>query len=88
MAGLGRWNYSTDCQPKILNSFISLKTFSCIRLNKKVKVFRVMGLKSLGRVGTHIKTFLGKYIILCILKGILPLKMHKITFFPENLKKF
>ena len=28
-------------------------------------------------------------IILCILKGILPFKMHKIIlFFPENLKKF
>ena len=26
-------------------------------------------------------------MILCILKGILPLKMHKIIFFPENLKK-
>ena len=26
-------------------------------------------------------------MILCILKGILPLKMHKIIFFPENLRK-
>ena len=25
-------------------------------------------------------------IILCILKGILPFKMHKIICFPENLK--
>ena len=23
----------------------------------------------------------------CILKGILPFKMHKIIFFPENMKK-
>ena len=45
-----------------------------------------MGLKTLGRVGTHIFWnyffFLEKSIILCILKG-----MHKIIFFPENLKK-
>ena len=26
-------------------------------------------------------------MILCILKGISPFKMHKIIFFPENLKK-
>ena len=32
--------------------------------------------------------FLEKNIILCILKGISPFKMHKIIFFPENLKKF
>ena len=31
--------------------------------------------------------FLEKNIILCILKGILPFKMHKIIFFQENLKK-
>ena len=29
----------------------------------------------------------GKNTILCILKGILPFKMHKIIFFPENLTK-
>ena len=45
-----------------------------------------MGLKILGRGGTHL--FPGKNIILCILKGILPFKMHKVIFFfPENLKK-
>ena len=33
--------------------------------------------------------FSGKNIILCILKGISPLKMHKIIYIcPENLKKF
>ena len=57
-------------------------------------MFRVTGLKNLSRVGTHI--FLGGggggggrggYIILCILKGTSPFKMHKIIyFFPENLK--
>ena len=26
-------------------------------------------------------------MILCILEDILPFKMHKIIFFPENLKK-
>ena len=26
-------------------------------------------------------------MILCILKGILPFKMQKLIFFPENLKK-
>ena len=35
--------------------------------NKKISVFQVAGLKTLGRVGTHI---FEKYIILCILKGI------------------
>ena len=28
--------------------------------------------------------FLEKYIILCILKGKMPFKMHKISFFPEK----
>ena len=34
------------------------------------------------------QVFWEKYIALCILKGILPFKMHKIIFFPDNLKKF
>ena len=45
----------------------------------KISVFRVMGLKILGSVGTHIflkKKNSGKNIILCILKGIKPFKMH------------
>ena len=57
---------------------------------KKISVFRVTGLKNLGRVGTHIFLmifFSRKNIILYILKGISPFKMHKIIFFPENLKK-
>ena len=58
-----------------------------IRPNKKINVFRVKGLKVLGRVSTHKFFYIsGKNIILCILKGILPFKMHKIIyFFPENL---
>ena len=59
--------------------------------NKKISVFWVTGLKILGRVGTHIffkkKNSEKKYIILCILIGVLPFRMHKIIFFPENLKK-
>ena len=42
----------------------------------KKLVFRVTGLKILGRVGTH--TFFSLF---------LPFKMHTIIFFPENLKK-
>ena len=60
-----------------------------VRPNKKISVFWVTGLKILGRVDTHFfKLFfiLEKYIILCILKGISPFKMHKIIFFPEKMK--
>ena len=50
----------------------------------KISVFQVMGLKI---VGPYI-FFLEKIIILCILKGKRPFKMHKVIyFFPENLKK-
>ena len=53
--------------------------------NIKMCVFGVMGLKIFDRVGTNIlildNLFLEKCIILCILKGILPFKMHKIIFF-------
>ena len=52
---------------------------------EKLSVFQVTGLKSLGRVGTHIffliTFFSGKNIILCILKGISAFKMHKIIYF-------
>ena len=60
------------------------------RPNKQISVFQVTGLKILGRVGTYIflSIFLSeKNTILCILKGILPFKMNKIIFFPENLKR-
>ena len=40
-----------------------------------------MGLKILGSVGTFF--FLEKNI-LCILKGEMPFKMHKIIFFPRK----
>ena len=54
-----------------------------IKINFTFKKFNVSGtgLKILDRVGTHY------IIILGILKGILPFKMHKIIFFPENLEK-
>ena len=60
-----------------------------LKPNKKVSVFRVTGLKILGREGILflIKNFSGKNMLLCILKGISPFRMHKIIFFPENLKK-
>ena len=52
-------------------------------------MFRVRGLKILGRVGIHIFFFWKKtHIILCILKGILLLKCIKLYyFFLESLKK-
>ena len=59
-----------------------------IRPNKKISVILVTGLKILGRIGTHIIFFWEKYVILCILKDEMPFKMHKIIYFPENLKKF
>ena len=46
---------------------------SLYRPNKKISVFRVTGLKILGRVGTHIFLIIifswKKIIILCILEG-------------------
>ena len=65
------------------------KVRMCRPNKKKISVFRVTGLKILGRVGTHINFFIFFFcIILCILKGISPFKMHKIIFYPQNLKKF
>ena len=57
---------------------------------KNISVFRVTGLKILG-FGKH-SYFLNiffwkKNIILCILKGKMPFKMHEKIFFQENLKK-
>ena len=54
--------------------------------NKKISVFKVTCLKTLGRVGTHI-FFRKKSTILCILKGISPFKMHKIIFFSRRPEK-
>ena len=72
--------------------FTTLKNCSCelTRPNKNVSVFCVKSLKILGRVGSHIFFKLFFFLeknILCILKGILPFKMHKFIFFSENLKK-
>ena len=61
--------------------------------NKKISVFQFTGLKVLGRVGTHIFFSIfssGKNINNFIhfeRHFISPFKMHKIIFFPENLKK-
>ena len=66
-----------------------LKNRNIISKMKRSKVTDYAAL----RLGKH--TYFSKlfffwknYIILCILKGILPIKMLKILFFPENLKKF
>ena len=83
-----------DMELMLLNMFMWVliaKLVFCLRPNKKISVFRVTGLKILGRVGTHFFFnyffFPGKNIFSCILKGISPFKMHKIIYFPENLKK-
>ena len=75
--------------------FILFQNFQ-LRPNKKINMFRITGLKILGRVGTHIYFFNyffsgKKNIILGILKGNLPFKMHKIIFFqikPEKTSRF
>ena len=54
-----------------------------LRPNKKLSVFRLTDLKSLGRVGPSI-FFL---IISFSGKKYNFFKMHKIIFFPENLKQ-
>ena len=51
---------------------------------KKISVFRVMGLKNVGKVAFFAK----KNIILCILEEISPFKTHKIIYIsrkPVNL---
>ena len=58
-----------------------------IRPNEKICVFRVTGLKILGREATHF-FFLEKDIILCILKGTLSFKMHKKNFFYRKSEIF
>ena len=63
---------------------------TCIRPNKKISVFRVTGLKILGRVGTQVFFKLnwgGGVIILCILKGISPFKMHNIIIVSRKPEK-
>ena len=55
-----------------------------IRPNKKLPVFRVGYLNLLAKP-VIFSDFLEKNIILCILKGRTPFKMHKIIyFFPEK----
>ena len=59
-----------------------------LRAWAKKNVFRVTGLKILGRVYRHTKIFLiifflEKNIILFIFNSISPFKMHKITFFQK-----
>ena len=70
-----------------LLNFLRVKGLRLVKQNKKISVFRVEVLKILGRVGTHIFSnyfFYGKNIILCILNGMSPFKMHKIIFFQKT----
>ena len=50
------------------------------RQNKKISVFRVDQLY----LNILFSDFLEKNIILCILKGEMPFKMHKIIYFPDK----
>ena len=80
--GLSRYTLSQVADKDYRDPLLSEHT---IRPNKKNKFVSVTGLKILGRVGTNIFLiifFSGKNIILCILKGEMPLKMHKIIFCP------
>ena len=73
--------YSTSWLRNEKNNF-QLRIF---RPNNKISVFRVTGLKigsEYFRYGRHKKKS-GKNIILCILKGISPFKMH-IFFFCQK----
>ena len=78
--------YGSVCNNLLFSSSGGLPS-PLIRPNKTISVFRVIGLKILGRVGTHffIIFFSGKNIMFCILKGIS--KCIKLYFFPENLEK-
>ena len=54
----------------------------CIILpNENISVFRVTGMKIFGRVDTYY--FFHYYFF----SAEMPFKMHKIKYFPENLKK-
>ena len=67
---------------KLVNGWDNIYLYILDPVANKVKkrVFQVTGLKIIGWVGTHI-FLLEKNIILCILKGILCFKMHKIIYF-------
>ena len=55
------------------------------KAKKKVPVFRVTRpYQNLLVKPRIVFRFSEKYIILCILKGEMPLKMHKIIFLPEK----
>ena len=67
-----------------------LKVLSSILcdLDPKVKVIGQKAGICDGVPSTSALVIIYFWIFLCILKGISPLKMHKIIFFPENLKNF
>ena len=88
------WGFTSQSTAMVMSRWsIHLTTLfpwqAWLRPNKKISVFRVTGLKILGRVEAHICFFSyfffwKKNIILCILKGIAPFKCIKLYFFPKN----
>ena len=72
----------------------TISVFNLIWPNKIISVFRVTGLKILGRFTALIFIFIYFFLeerILCILKGSSPFKMHKIIYFsrkPEKNSRF
>ena len=57
-------------------------TYIELRPNKKISVFRVTGLKILGRVGTHIFLFLEKIYILSVSEK---LPVSKFRYFGKSI---
>ena len=61
---------------KKLNFYLHSYLGTLVRPNKEISVFRVTGLKNLGRVGTLFFSF--------SFLTELPFKMHKIIFFQKT----
>ena len=65
-----------------------------LRASKKLSVFRVRGLKILGRIGTHIPFFFFFFFyrknnnFMHFERHLAFQNASKLYFFPENLKKF
>ena len=69
----------------VLNS-LNAHYFPIFQLILMILVSKCMVQRPLSDI-TYLSLGLLSPLILCILKGILPFKMHKIISFPENLKK-
>ena len=81
----------TETDKKPVQRTISENSLGELRPNTKIPVFRVARpyLNLLVKPRIFFRFSGKKYIILCILKGEMPIKMRKFTFFPEKreLKK-